>query len=435
MIDLSEIERRLLPDEELSRKLSRVSQDLISKIRIELERDGIQAEPLLVGSVSKGTFLDPDIDIFISFDRKYEKSFIVSTSLRIGHRVLSNGTERYAEHPYVTGSVSGIKVDIVPCYRIKKGETIITAVDRSPLHTRYILEALPEEKKSQVRLLKAFMKHLGIYGSEVSTKGFSGYVCELLIIRNGDFIETIRSFSQTKGRYIISDGAIRKFKDPVVIVDPVDGKRNAAAAVSVENLSLMKIASREFLLNPSDEFFFGTRTRKKVPMERGTHFRIFRLPLVDAVPDTLYPQVDKFRRILVKLLDDGGFIPLGSEIHMGESIDILVELRFLKSPRFRIHRGPPADSERTHDFIEKWIGNERALGPYLLGDRLFVEVPTQPESVEEYILNRIGKRNIGKNLNPVKSKLSILKPSPSEEFEVLTKYFSRVVPIHPRKPP
>lgn len=109
------------PDREEQATIDRVVRELTSRISDILKRDGIKAEPRLVGSVSKGgTHLkDADIDIFIVFSREYREWEMESMGgLRVGHEVLPEGQEKYAEHPYVSGRYLGRKVDIVPCYQI-----------------------------------------------------------------------------------------------------------------------------------------------------------------------------------------------------------------------------------------------------------------------------------------------------------------------------
>ncbi len=61
-------------------------------------------------------------------------------------------------------------------------------------------------------------------------------------------------FIDMTGTYNEKD-AIRRFKSPVIIIDPVDPSRNAAASISREVLATAIAASREFLRNPRIDFF------------------------------------------------------------------------------------------------------------------------------------------------------------------------------------
>lgn len=430
MIDLEKVIREISPSAEEEKTLRKTAETVLKKIKELCAREELDAEPVLVGSVSKGTYLDPDIDVFIEFDRKYDREAMVAAALNIGREVLPDSIERYAEHPYVSGHISGIKIDVVPCYRIKEGERIISAVDRSPLHTRYVVAKITDRERAQVRLLKAFMKTAGIYGSEVRTRGFSGYVCELLIISHRTFLNCLKSFSETRGKYVIPEksGDAKKFIEPVIIIDPVDQGRNAAAAVSIENLSRMRVLSREFLRNPSVDYLERKRKPHETHMDRGTAIRIFRLPASGIVDDTIYPQAERFRNILVDLFAEGGFSPIGSEIDLNDHIDVLIECEREFSPMFFVHKGPPADSERTHEFISKWIKREDVIGPYISGDRLYVDVPLDQHSIEDYVMSRLPEFNIGAHLNDLKNELEIIDPSKGDEkFSVMEKFFSRSI--------
>lgn len=430
MIDLDRIISNISPDSNEEKSLSKIAQDLVQKISGEIKAEKLDAEPVLVGSVSKRTYLDPDVDVFICFDRKHDREAMVAAALKIGHNVLPDAIERYAEHPYVSGHIEGVKIDIVPCYRISRGEKIISAVDRSPLHTRYVLDNITEKQRGQVRLLKAFLKTAGLYGSEVTTRGFSGYVCELLILKHGTFLDTLRSFSSSKGNYIISEDNLnlKKFQEPIIIIDPVDSGRNAAAAISLENFSRMRVLSREFLENPSEEYFSRNRKPSIIRMERGTSMRIFRLPNNNVIMDTIYPQAERFRNILVNILEEGGFIPVASELVVDQHIDVLVECRAPVSPKFFIHGGPPADSARTRDFIEKWKTRNDVIGPYIIGDRLYADVPSPQATIEDYVILRLPEFNIGAHLNDIREELSIIDPEKVQaSFAVLDKFFSRSI--------
>ena len=78
-------------------------------------------------------------------------------------------------------TVGTTKVNIlVPCYNVTIGNWKSSA-DRSPYHTSYMKENLNTYLIEQVRLLKKFLKSIGVYGSQLAISGFSGYVTEVLI--------------------------------------------------------------------------------------------------------------------------------------------------------------------------------------------------------------------------------------------------------------
>ena len=49
--------------------------------------------------------------------------------------------------------------------------------------------------KQEVRLLKRFLKSVGIYGAQIAKGGLSGYVTEILILKYGTFVSTLQSIA------------------------------------------------------------------------------------------------------------------------------------------------------------------------------------------------------------------------------------------------
>ena len=145
------------------------------------------------GSFAKDTNLkkDMDIDIFILIEKNTNEQDFEKIALNVGFKCLKeyHPITRYSEHPYVEGFVSlkhnnkeRVRINIVPCYNVEKGLWKSSA-DRSQYHTEYMKKNLTSEQKNQIRILKAFLKGIGIYGAELSIAGFSGYVTEVLVTK------------------------------------------------------------------------------------------------------------------------------------------------------------------------------------------------------------------------------------------------------------
>ena len=369
MIDFGPILEKYKPSQEHNTALKQTASEVMGRINSILEQKKIKAKSLLVGSVAKGTNLaSGDIDLFVIFSKDYSSRDMERLGLMIGHEVLPEGREKYAEHPYVSGQLGDRKVDIVPCFEIDPGTRIISSVDRTPLHTDFVLKNLNAEGQDQVRLLKLFMKGIGVYGSEIKVSGFSGYVCELLVIKYGSMLKVLEAFSSLKGKMRISleEGDIRDFDAPIVIIDPTDITRNAAAAISLENFSRMKINSRRFLANPVEHYFnTGAIYSPEKYRERGTVMRIFTLEKPDIIDDILFSQANRFRNILVQILEEDGFMPISSEVDLSEDIEAMVECKLAKLPATKVHVGPPVGAQNAIDFIRKWSGGKATLGPYV----------------------------------------------------------------------
>src|SRR5919108_5988838 len=172
------------------------------------------------GSFAKGTWLKredghnksgnsdecADIDIFIKINASLQDEEFDELAKKIGKQSLRkyNPRLRYSSHPYVEAYVKGIRVNVVPCYDVEKGKWK-SAADRSPFHTQYIIDNLDEQTRNQVRLLKKFLKGCGVYGAEIATSGFSGYVAEILILKYGCFKSVLQALSNIgKEKNVIS---------------------------------------------------------------------------------------------------------------------------------------------------------------------------------------------------------------------------------------
>src|SRR5213594_2878126 len=244
------------PDEEA--RIEKVVRELLERLRAMLKSNGWDAKPFLAGSVAKGTHLTgTEIDVFGAFPPDLQRADLEERGLALG-TILEKGTHRYAEHPYTRGWYGGFEVEIVPCYRITDATQRMSAVDRTPLHVDYVLGHVKEGQTNEVRLLKAWAEGVGVYGAEAKVMGFSGYLCELLVLKYGTFRGVLEnSLAWRKGELIELDRPPgRAFPEPLIVVDPVDPNRNVASAVSVEQLATFVHSAREYLRAPSERFFF-----------------------------------------------------------------------------------------------------------------------------------------------------------------------------------
>ena len=130
-------------------------------------------------------------------------------------------------------------------------------MDRTPFHTVYIRERI-QPFIDDVLLLKQFAKAGGIYGSDQMTEGFAGYLCELLVLSYGGFLPLLEAASRWRPGIIIDPAGhrARDFPEPLVVVDPVDPKRNVSASVSLTRMCEFIELSRGYIEKPGREFFF-----------------------------------------------------------------------------------------------------------------------------------------------------------------------------------
>jgi len=253
--------------------------------------------------------------------------------------------KKFAQHPYTEATVEGVRVNIVPCYSVRKGEWK-SAADRSLFHVR-VVRRLSVERKTQIRLLKRFMMAVGVYGAEIETQGFSGYAAEVLVMGFGSFKGTLRYFAGFK-----PSSRERLFSLP----DPVDGARDLAIAISGEKLGRMILASREFLRNPGEAYFHGMRGRNH-PALRGMVFAVvFSHRLLSE--DTLWGELRKTTKHIVRHLDANGFkvarSMAASDNRLSSAILLIPEYSVLPALEQRL--GPAVDRKKD---VEAFISAGR----------------------------------------------------------------------------
>jgi tRNA nucleotidyltransferase (CCA-adding enzyme) len=194
---LERVLKKIIPSPEEERKMKELAKKALEVV--DKLASKYKAKPMLVGSLTRNTWLPEkkEFDIFILFPEKTEEEKLKKIGLFIGKKSIEKLKGKwkieYAEHPYTSGEVEGISIDIVPCYEVSSAEKIKSAVDRTPFHVKYVEKNLSPELANEVRLLKKFLKANNIYGADAKTLGFSGYVCELLIIKYKSFVNLLKA--------------------------------------------------------------------------------------------------------------------------------------------------------------------------------------------------------------------------------------------------
>ena len=235
------IEKQVLevvtPQNNDRKQLQQVVKELKQTVSSEIKKRKLPASIEIVGSISKDTYLKNslDIDLFLTFPISYSKEKMGKQTLEIGRIILRDTEECYAEHPYIRGLFKKYKIELVPSYKIESASQKLSAVDRTPLHTKYVKLNLKEKQKQEVRLFKQFLKGIGCYGAEAEIEGFSGYLCEILVLKYGSFNNLIKHARKWKHgeKLSLTDNGFPSFDTPLVFIDPVDSERNVASALSV----------------------------------------------------------------------------------------------------------------------------------------------------------------------------------------------------------
>jgi tRNA nucleotidyltransferase (CCA-adding enzyme) len=397
---VGKVRARASPTDDERAQLQRVADAVMADAEAAIADLPVEAEVVQVGSTARGTWTagDRDVDVFVCFPPSIDRETLEEYGLAVGHDVLPDGREEYAEHPYVVGEREGYAVDLVPCYAVEDATEIQSAVDRTPFHTRYLQERLDDNSAAEVRVAKQFLKGIGVYGSDLRTRGFSGYLTELLVLEFGGFrafLEAVADWHPPV-RLDPEDHGSETFDDPLVVIDPTDPERNVAAVLSETNVATLQHYARDLLAEPRVSLFteddpcpFEAADVEAAVSQRGTTPVALRFAAPDVVDDQLWPQLRKSLDGLCSELDRRGFEVLRSAAFVeddsgepetldtetrGRDAVLLLEFAVAEQPAVERHEGPPVHvREHASGFFQKYDDNSEVAGPFIDGDRYVVE--------------------------------------------------------------
>lgn len=241
---------RYEPTSEERATLDRIARVVSERIR------AVGAEPIVGGSYAKDTWLpgSRDIDIFARFDAKTESELEAHMSALF--EAFPEAESIRGSRTYLRFAIENVTVEIIP---IRPLGPDANTMDHSPDHIMYVRDHL--SNTHDVRELKALLKANRIYGAESHVRGFSGYVCELLIIAHDSLGSLARAATEWKSPVRVSfHDDPKAFEDVLIIEDPTAPERNAAAAVDAPSLErfidlMRRIASgedHETLMRPEE---------------------------------------------------------------------------------------------------------------------------------------------------------------------------------------
>lgn len=414
------------PTKSEASKLTKIAQEAKRLVENQVASLDEVVDVIFGGSFAKGTWLrgDADIDIFVKIKPSVSVERFEVLGKSIGQEALKKHKPklRYSDHPYVEAFVRGIRVNVVPCYNVEQGKWQ-SAADRSPFHTEYISSNFDDEKRMQARLLKKFFKGVGIYGAEISTGGFSGYVSEVLVLKYGSFENVLRAAADMQDRQVIAAGdydsdIVKGFRSPVIIIDPVDSRRNLGTAISPESVGRFVLAARAFLASPSLQFFREKKKHAKASAKLYPNVLVVEFTHKERSPDIIWGQLKRSLNAMAKQLEIADFIVLRSSCITDEktSAALAFLLESITLPPYTKRKGPEVFRRKdTASFISNtknkkplvtWV--DREMRAAMLVDRKATDARQFARSL---LLDRIENSGVAKDLIADRKKLRIYSGS------------------------
>ncbi|MGC8961896.1 MAG: hypothetical protein ACP5K1_05580, partial [Candidatus Bathyarchaeia archaeon] len=291
---------------------------------------------------------------------------------------------------------------------VDRGEWL-SAADRTPYHTGYMREKLTPMLRREVRVFKRLLKGSGIYGAEAKVKGFSGLLCELLILNYGSFNDVVKAASRWKRRELIdvegyyqgrAADALKLFPEPLIVIDPIDPGRNAAAAVDEDAMWSLASISRLLLEKPDIRFFYPEALKPslgslKDSLEKNVgDFIAVDIGEVDAVVDVVWSQLYKAERVLKRLLLEAGFKVIRSAAWSSPNNHCMIFFKLESGelpPTYR-HLGPPVEmGEDSGKFLGRHLkAHDTAAGPWLEDGRWIVEKLRRHRRADQFIAENLA---------------------------------------------
>ncbi len=351
---LDEALKEIQPDRNYEKEIFEKVGIIIKKIN----RGQKNIKAVLGGSGAKGTWLKTfDADIFAVFDyKKFKgKSDKLSDILeKILKKKFKNVSRLHGSRDYFQIKQNQFTFEIVPILKIQKAEQADNITDVSPLHSKWVLR----HKKliNEIKLTKQFCQAQNVYGAESYIRGFSGYICEILAVYYGSFLNLIKNAAKWNGKVVIDFERYYKGKDvfklvntsklgsPLVVIDPVQKDRNAAAALSDEKFYAFKKAAVEFLRNPSAGFFKGKSLDSLFLKGKNNKrlIKIYTTPL-DGKTDVVGCKLLKIYEFLIKESTKNSFRPIKTAWEWDKKSNAIFYFLFNKNPLPKLIEieGPP----------------------------------------------------------------------------------------------
>tara|TARA_Y100000310_G_scaffold307576_1_gene349794 strand:+ start:386 stop:1564 length:1179 start_codon:yes stop_codon:yes gene_type:complete len=375
---MKEVLQQIKPSLAEKKELQEIATAFIRKLSKK-----VKAKVFLGGSVAKGTWLreDADIDIFVAFPKEKNVGVTLKKALAPYKPEQVQGSRDYFRLSY-----EGYTLEVVPILHITRASQAKNITDISPLHTLWVKKHSTEKMRDDILLTKKLFQAHDLYGAESYIRGFSGYVLEILVIHYGSFKKLINAMKKWKQPQIIDTA--KHHKDALfeinaskhgslVVIDPVQPGRNAAAAVSEEQFEKAIRMAQKYVPS-SKQFIKKTPTREQLESKKNN-------VVIEVVPlegkrDVVGCKLDKIFHAIQRELTKYGFSVKKSEWYWNDTVLFSYTVHSTTLPKTATVSGPPAEmKEHAASFRKKYRKTKTVKG------KLVATITNKVRNVEEVI--------------------------------------------------
>jgi len=361
--------KEIIPTQKEKKDFKKTINSFLKKLKIK------DAKIILGGSAAKDTWLknNKDIDIYIAYPKNTKNiSDKLKKSIKSLKPTIMHGSRDYFQITY-----KNYTFELIPILKINHPKQAENLTDLSPLHVKWVKK---HKKGNEIRKTKAFFKAINCYGAESYKRGFSGYALEILTIYYKTFSNFLKKASKWKSKTYIDPQKhgikLNKSKthSPLTLIDPVQNDRNATAALSKEKYNLFIKMAKEYLKNPSDDFFKA----KKLSLEDlKNKAKNKKLILLKATPkrgktDIIGCKLLKAFKIVKKQLIENHFEILDSGWEWDKKAIFWYILPKKQLSKHRLHKGPPLTKKANLKKFQKKYKNKNLTKK---GGRIYVKLP------------------------------------------------------------
>ncbi|MBI4017267.1 MAG: hypothetical protein HY363_06265 [Candidatus Aenigmarchaeota archaeon] len=362
---LNEVVSRIVPHDTVLKE----AEAFVDNINRAAKKGNIRAKAVLGGSFAKDTCIvgDFDVDVFVQFHSSYDDgklSDMLYELIKEHKPVRIHGSRDYFQIK------NKILFEIVPVREIHAPADARNVTDFSPFHVAWVKKA---KLSDEIRLAKKFCKAQGVYGAESYRQGFSGHVLDIITIYYGGFLKLLRAAAKWRQKVVIDPKnrykgrALQilnksKIQGPLVVIDPTQPDRNAAAALNLENFEKFVMSARKFLKKPSKVFFEERSISVELLKKKGVVFVVGLTP-VEGPKNVVGAKINKVKDFFVDRLRDFGVKCAVWEWQKGNVRMYFVVKNSTLTAEYA-HQGPPVQKTQHVEAFKKqykntWVENGR----------------------------------------------------------------------------